>query len=305
MPLQRKPSFSDSDSLKTNLKNSLFEKLFPLRKGLFEKFPSANKGLAFSGPGIKLGSTGTFTFTTNETSDKVDFKDTNGVQVLARYKKDAKLFDVSLRGKCNNVEGLTYLVKYEERKENAPHYVFGVDYFHKKSGFQNTMKVNPLTTKVKVSLLHPGGKCGIPEGLRFAADSMVFLNQLSKPETITFNVGVAYDNPLGLTGVSYNHRGDLTLTHIKKLDDVTLGVEVGQSVKGNEKSPKMPLVAVASYQFDSNTVVRAKINKDLAVNLGIKRDFSKNLNVSLGTTVELQKPMLQAPAFGFKVTMKA
>jgi len=70
---QRKPSFNVSTSMDTLYKGSHFERLFPLRKTLFEKFPSANKGLAISGPGIKLGSEGNFSIVSNEKSEKVEF----------------------------------------------------------------------------------------------------------------------------------------------------------------------------------------------------------------------------------------
>eukprot|EP00397_Hematodinium_sp_SG-2012_P045586 GEMP01051242.1.p1 GENE.GEMP01051242.1~~GEMP01051242.1.p1 ORF type:complete len:326 (-),score=47.50 GEMP01051242.1:649-1578(-) len=309
MSLQRKLSFIDSDSLKTNTKGSLFEKLFPLRKGLFEKFPSANKGLAFSGPGINFGTNGTFTFVSSEKSDKVDYKGNDGLIFTARCKRDAKLFDLVLKGKCDFMDGLSYLVKYEERKEAAPRYVIGGEFTCSKTGFQETFKLDPLTTAAKISLLQVGGKCGIPEGLRFAADTKLFLNQLSKPEHILFNVGLAYKNSLGQTGVSYNQKSELTITCINQFCDgkLSAGVELGYSISGGDKkSPKMPLVVAASYQLDKTTLIRAKINKDFALNFGVRKDYSKNLSVTAGTMVDLSKtPTPQVPAFGFKVTMKA
>eukprot|EP00397_Hematodinium_sp_SG-2012_P043305 GEMP01048116.1.p1 GENE.GEMP01048116.1~~GEMP01048116.1.p1 ORF type:complete len:308 (+),score=61.88 GEMP01048116.1:76-999(+) len=306
MSIQRKPSFSDSDSLKINTKGSHFEKLFPLRKGLFEKFPSANKGLAFSGPGIKVGDGATFTFTSNEKSEKVDFRGKDGINFIARYKRDAKLFDVSLTGKCETMAGLSYLIKYEERKQAAPHYVFGGTYVSRTTGLQHTFKYNPATTKAKASLLHAGGTCGIPKGLRLAGDTELLLNEMCKPDHILFNVGLAYDNQLGQTGVSCNQNGEVTLTHVKQAYDkkLVLGAEVVQSICGAKKGPKMPMVVAASYQVDTTTLLRAKFNKDLMLNLGVKKDFSKNLSVSVGTSVALQDLSTQVPAFGFKVAMK-
>lgn len=302
---QRKLSFCDSDSLKTNHKGSLFEKLFPLRKGLFEKFPSANKGLALSGPGIKVGDSGSFTFSCNEKTDKLDYKGDDGVNVCARYKKDAKLFDVSVTGKCCGT-GFSYLLKYEERGDAAPHYIVGGEYKDKKHDLHTTYKFNPLTTRAKISVLQEGGHFGLPSGLRIAADTKLFLNQVAKPEHILFNIGAAYKNPLGQTGVSYNQNGLLTLTHIKQIDDFQVGFECVQAIHGPSKKtgPKMPLVVAANYQVDKTTLVRAKLNKDLFLNVGVKKDFSKNLCLTAGTSWELRNLSLQVPAFGFKVNMK-
>eukprot|EP00397_Hematodinium_sp_SG-2012_P043943 GEMP01048960.1.p1 GENE.GEMP01048960.1~~GEMP01048960.1.p1 ORF type:complete len:323 (+),score=74.09 GEMP01048960.1:38-1006(+) len=303
--IARKPSFSDSDSLKINLKGSLFEKLFPLRKELFEKYPSANKGLEFSGPGIAFTDGGSFTFTNNKKNDKVHFNPAKGLGFIARYKKDARLFDVALKGHCECVDGLSYLVKYEERKEASPHYVIGAEYTCGDTGLQGTVKLNPHTTKTKIAFLCPVGVCGIAQGVRLAGDAKFFLNQLNNPKHIQFNCGFAYTSPLGEYGASYNHKSEITYTYMKQWNDFTVGIEAGQSSRRDGKDPKIPLVAALSYRVDENTTLRSKLNNNFMLNLGVKKDFSKSLNVTVGTTVDLRKPVLQGPAFGFKVTMKA
>lgn len=310
---QRRPSFTDSDSLKCNVKTSLFEKLLPARKAIFDKIPSSNKGLSFSGPGIKLGDAGTFSFTTTEKLDKVEVKQ-DDTTLCARYKKDSRIFDVTASKQFSCMPGFTYLVKYEQRQKGSPAYVIGADYNDKKKGVHATLKYNALTQAAKLSYLHEGGSMGVPKGFRIAADSKCFLDKLaSNPESILFNLGFSYENPLGHTGIAYNQAGVVTVTHLKEVSpDLSVGLEVAQNIRGFVgkdvgKAPKMPIVVAANYKICKKTLLRAKLNKDLVLNLGVKKDFSPQFNVTAGTSFDLRNPAnaLQPPTVGFKVSMKA
>jgi len=313
---RRRPSFTESDSLKPNVKTSLFEKLLPGRKAIFDKIPSSNKGLAFSGPGIKLGDAGTFSFTTTEKVDKVEVKQ-DDTTLCARYKKDSRiqgLFDVSATKQFSCTPGFTYLLKYEQTHKGLPAFVIGADYSDKKKGVHATTKFNALTKAFKLSYLHEGGSMGVPKGFRFAADSKCYLDKLaSNPETISFNLGFSYENPLGHTGIAYNEAGVVTVTHLKEVcPDLSVGLEVAQNIRGFVgknvgKTPKMPIVLAANYKINKKTLLRAKLNKDLVLNLGVKKDFSPQFNVAAGTSFDLRNPAnaLQPPTIGFKVSMKA
>jgi len=309
-------SFVDLDTMKPNMKGSFIEKLLPLRKGLFEKFPVASKGLAISGPGIKFGDAqgdvgnGHFSFTANEKSEKVEFTGNKkeGYHVAARFKRDANQFDVALRGKCNDTNN--YLIKYEERQQKSPTYVLGWDMTHKSTGAKSVIKVDPLTTRVKHSISLPGGNYGIPKDMRFAADYKLFMNDLSSGKGILYNVGVGYDTPVGQVGIALNQKHEVTLTHIKRVDKVQVGVELAHNVEQlmKGKSPSVPpFVVAASYDVDPSLTVRGKINHNMEVSLGVKKDFNKHVNISLGTAVQarnLQDVLMRPPAFGFKMTLK-
>lgn len=304
----RKPSFGVSTSVDTQFKGSYFEKLLPARKALFEKFPSSNKGLAISGPGLKFGGEGNFSFVSNEKSEKAEYKGKD-LNFVARYKKDAKLFDVTLKQEIatSYKPKFTYLLKYEERKQDAPSYVVGGDVLVCK-GFQGNVKVNPVTTKLKSSWLYTGGCSWLPDGLTLACDKKLFLNKLDPAQT-QWNVGAAYAHKLGTSAVAYNHKGHVTVTHLKAVDKLSVGVEYTQQVLpclGADKSGvSQPLVLAASYQVDKTLAVKGKVNKDLQLNLAVKKDFNSNFTVTAGTALHLQGNVFQAPSFGFKVALKA
>lgn len=301
----RKPSFVVSKSLDTNFKGSLFDKLFPARKTLFEKFPSSNKGLAISGPGIKLGSEGNFSFVSNEKTDKVEYKGKEGVNFSARFKRDAKLFDVSLVSKCSCYPQFNYLVKYEERKAASPSYVVGLDWKH--GPFQKTFKINPVTTKMKCSSLYTADcKVDCKNKVAAAIDAKLFLNNIKAFDQIAYNVGFRYDHHnLGSACAAYNHLGNVTLTYLKKIDKLTAGIEFSHNVSSNPNNgPTMPLVLSSIYQIDKETALKVKMNKDLQLNLAVKKEFNSNLVVTAGTALNLQGNLFQAPSFGFKVALK-
>lgn len=296
----RKPSFVVSNSLDNQWKGSYFEKLFPVRKTLFEKFPSANKGLAISGPGIKLGSDGNFSFVSNEKSEKVEYKK-DGMNFTARYKKDAKLFDVSLLQKCSWCTNFNYLVKYEERKEASPHFVVGGDW--KNGAFQGNAKINPVTLKFKSSYLY-AAPCMFNEKNQFsvAADCKKNLKNLSMND-VFFNVGLAYKHAcLGTFGLAYNDKGHMTVTAAKKMDNITLGIEGVHALKA--KQPAMPLCVAGIYELDKETHIKTKLNKDLVLNVALKKVLSGNVTVVAGTAFPLTGDLFNAPAFGFKVSLK-
>jgi len=306
---QRKPSFNVSTSMDTLYKGSHFERLFPLRKTLFEKFPSANKGLAISGPGIKLGSEGNFSFVSNEKSEKVEYKGQD-LFFVARYKRDAKLFDVTLKQAIETSlkPKFSYLLKYEERKQDAPSYVVGGDVEFCK-GLNLNFKLNPVTTKGKISWLCSKGACkGMPEGLSIACDKKFYLNKIAQPEHALWNFGIAYDHALGTTAVSYNSKGHVTITQAKTKDKLSVGVEYTQQVMpalgADKTAPTQPVVLAAMYQVDKSLAVKGKLNKDLQLNLAVKKEFSNNLTVTAGTSLGLQGKNMQTPAFGFKVALK-
>jgi len=308
----RKPSFGVSTSVDTQFKGSLYEKLLPARKALFEKFPSSNKGLAMSGPGLKFGGDGNFSFVSNEKSEKAEYKGKD-MNFVARYKRDAKLFDVTLKQEIatSMKPKFTYLLKYEERKQDAPSYVIGGDVVICK-GFQGNIKVNPVTTKLKTSWLYNGGCAWIPEGLTLAADKKLFLNTPGFANLCAktqWNVGAAYSHKLGTSAVSYNHKGHVTVTHLKAVDKLSVGVEYTHQVPfalGEDTSaPTQPLVLAAIYQVDKTLALKGKVNKDLQLNLAVKKDFNSNFTVTAGTAIHLQGNVFKAPSFGFKVALKA
>lgn len=299
----RKPSFTVSNAMDTQWKGSLFDKLFPLRKSLFEKFPSANKGLAISGPGIKLGAGGNFSFVSNEKTDKVEYKE-SGMNFVARYKRDAKLFDVALKTNCPQYPAFNYLVKYEERKDGSQ-FILGGDF--KTGGFEKNFKFNPLTLRAKASCLYSAPCMLYPDNkVNLAADSKFNLKQLNAADT-SFNVGAAYTYKcLGTFAASYNHNGQLTLTAAKKMDNgFTFGIESVHACNSDpKKSPKQPLVVASIYEMDKTTAIKTKLNKDLQLNLAVKKEFNSNLTVVCGTAVNLQGNLFAPPTLGFKVTLK-
>lgn len=303
----RRPSFTVSKSMDTNFKGSLFDKLFPARKALFEKFPSANKGLAISGPGIKLGSDGNFSFVSNEKTEKVEYRNKDGTNFVARYKRDAKLFDVAFTQKCSAYKNFNYLLKYEERKAASPSFVVGGDFA--KGKFRKTFKINPCTTKTKVSCLYDA-PCMMDDKnkVAIAFDSKMFLNNLKALDQISYNVGAVYHHhTLGSAALTYNNLNHLSLTYVKKMGDkLTVGTEFVQAIGsgGNRKAPAMPIVLATSYQVEKDLALKAKVNKDLQLNLALKKEFNSNLTVTAGTALHLQGNLLQCPTFGFKVALK-
>jgi len=297
----RRPSFTVSNSLDNQWKGSYFEKLFPVRKTLFEKFPSANKGLAISGPGIKLGGDGNFSFVSNEKSEKVEYKK-DGMNFTARYKRDAKLFDVSLLNKCCWVKNFNYLVKYEERKQASPHFVVGGDW--KNGALQANIKINPVTLKMKSSYFY-SFPCLINDKnqISIAADKKVNLNKLTSMNDHFFNVGFAYKHAcLGTYGIAYNDKGHVTVTAAKKINNVTFGVEGVHALK--DKKPAMPICVASIYELDKDTHIKTKLNKDLVLNVAVKKVMSSNVTVVAGTAFPLAGDLFNAPSFGFKVSLK-
>lgn len=290
---QKKPvvaAYTENDSVKECWKNSMFKKLFSDRSKLFDKYPNVTKGLALADPKIKFGN-GAYTFKTSDVCDSVSFKD-GSTEFQARYKKDTKKFDVSLKDEIS--KGYTGLVKYENRGDNLPHYVVGLDF--NQSGVLGNLKFNPVTGLFKCSALYDANS--VLEGAKIATDLKTSLDFKSP----SFNVGATYKSPAGTTGLAYNDKGFITVNHFVEVDKkLSAGIEFVQPTQNN--TPKNPLALAAAYKINKEHEIRARVNKSGELSVAVKKDFARNFSIQLATVMDMQKPesMFKAPVFGFKL----
>jgi hypothetical protein len=160
-------SFSaNTESVNEVYNNSLFKNLFKQRNTLLleKTFPKVEKGLALPELSQKIGAA-TYSFKLNDVADKVTVK-SGAKEVTAKYKKDTKKFDLSMKQKV--ADGVSVLVKYEERGAEQK-YVFGGAYTAKGlmglSSIDVDAKFNPFTGFIKASTM-----MDIAAGVQAAAD---------------------------------------------------------------------------------------------------------------------------------------
>lgn len=284
-------TYTENNSLKETWKNSNFKNLFPERKSLLESYPAVNKGLVLPEPSIKFGS-GAYSFKTTDVVDKATFK-AGTTEFIARYKKDSKKFDISIKEKYSS--GTSCLYKYENRGDNQPHYVMGVDF--NKFGVLGNAKFNPFTGIFKCSGIYDGDK--FLQGCKIGGDLKANLPLEKTPQ---FNLGAVYRSAAGTTGAAFNDKGELTVNHFIRVDKyLTAGVELVQNVAGG-KQPGFALAA--GYKLDPTLELRGRVNQKGELNAAFKKTLSKEINVEMGTVLDVMKlpeGAFQAPSFGFKV----
>lgn len=291
-------AFTENDSVKETWKNSLFKNFFADRKKVLDgkAFPAVHKGLAFSDPTIKFGK-GAYTFKTSDVVDKATFSEGKR-EFQARYKKDTKKFDLSVKEQV--ADGIVGLVKYENRGDaTAPHYVVGVDFTHK-SGLVANAKFNPFTGMFKASGVYDAGSfvpgCSLGGDLKTPVSSM---------NDAVFNFGALYKSQFGTTGLAYNYRGLITLNHVLQVDkNLSTGIEFVQPTKGDAVAN--PLTLGCAYKIDADHSVLARVNKNGELNVGFKKQFSKECDLQVATVVDASKPdaLFKPPSFGFKFNYK-
>lgn len=289
--------FAENGSTKELFKSSLFKNLWKDRKNVLDGFPGVNKGLAFPEPCLTLGGSN-YTFKTTDVVDKVTCK-AGDKDFCARYKKDAKKFDITL--KQNVGKGLTALVKYEERGESTPGYVGGLDFQCMGKALTGNVKFNLQTGTLKYSTLFDAGQ--YLKGLSLAFESKSALADVAAFKT--FNAGGLFKHSLGNTAFGLNHQGFLTLCHSYQVDkNLSAAVEVVQPLK--DAQPKNGFTAGVTYQLDSEHQVKARVNKNGQLNVCVKKDVSPQLNFLVATVVDLTAPekAMALPALGFKVVAK-
>jgi len=285
------PTFTENDSVKETWKNSVFKNLFSDRKKLFDSYPNVNKGLVFSDPTIKFGS-GSYSFKTSDVVDKATYKHKDH-EFQARYKKDAKKFDVSFRQKMSN--NYTALFKYENRGGNEANYVIGCDF--DQCGVLGNAKFNPFTGIFKTSAQYDLNK--IVDGVKVAGDLKIKTKFLD--EKPAFNVGMVYDSGFGVSGLAFNHKGQLTANHYVKVDkNLSAAVEFVEPTNGGDRQ----LAIAAGYKIDNEHEVRGRFNKKGELSMALKKDFSPQCSVQLGTVLDTTNPILKAPLIGFKLNAK-
>jgi hypothetical protein len=291
-------AFTENDSVKETWKDSLFKGFFSDRKKVLDSkaFPAVAKGLAFSDPSIKFGK-GAYTFKTNAVADKATF--TEGKREFqAQFKKDTKKFDLRLKDQV--AEGVVGLVKYENRGDaTAPHYVVGVD-VATKLGLTANAKFNPFTGMFKASGIYDAGKF-VP-GCSVAAD---LKTPVSDVNSAVYNFGALYKSPFGTTGLAYNYKGLVTLNHVMQVDkNLSAGLEFVQPTK--DVTPANPLTLGCAYKIDAEHSVVARVNKNAELNLGLKKQLSKDCDLQVATVVDASKPdaLFKPPSFGFKFNYK-
>lgn len=293
--MKKAEQFAENDSTKELFKSSLFKGLWKNRKSVLDGFPGVHKGLAFPEPCLTLGGSN-YTFKTSEVVDKVACKH-GDKDFTARYKKDSKKFDVTLRQSIGR--GMTGLVKYEERGESAPGYVFGLDWKCGAFMVGNT-KFNLQTGTVKYSTLFDASD--YLKGLTLALEGKGPLADLPALKVPSYNLGGAYKHALGNTVFALNHRGFLTLSHHYQVDkSLSCAVELVQPLK--DAQPKNAFTAGVTYQVDAEHQLKARVNKNGQLNIAVKKDVSPSLNFLVATVVDLAAPekIMSCPALGFKV----
>lgn len=297
--MKKAEQFTENDTTKELYKSSLFKGLWKNRKAVLDGFPGVHKGLAFPEPCLTLGGSN-YTFKTSEVVDKVACKH-GDKDFVARYKKDSKKFDVSLRQ--NLGRGLTGLLKYEERGEAQPGYVVGLDWKCGAFMVGNT-KFNAQTGTVKYSTLFDA--TDYLKGLTLAFEGKGPLADLPALKIPSYNLGGAYDHSLGTSVFALNNKGHLTLSHHYQVDkSLSVAAEVVQPLKDGP-GPKNGFTAGVTYQLDSDHQLKARVNKNGQLNVAIKKDVSPQLNFIAAAVVDLAAPekMMCCPALGFKVVAK-
>jgi hypothetical protein len=289
---------ANTESVNEVYNSSLFKNLFKQRNTLLleKTFPKVEKGLALPELSQKIGAA-TYSFKLNDVADKVTVK-TGDKEVTAKCKKDTKKFDIAVKQKV--ATGVSMLVKYEERGSEQK-YVFGGAYTAKGlmglSSVDIDAKFNPFTGFFKASTM-----MDIAAGVQAAADFKVNKNDLSKP---LFNAGILYKSPFGSTNVSYSHKAKMcTVSHFTD----SLGVKglsvAAEYVQGLEKAPKSPVVVGCGYKIDAEHTVKARVNKDLGIQVLLEKELAKGCSFMFATAFDLKNPASLNPSFGVKVVAK-
>lgn len=289
---------ANTESVNEVYNNSLFKNLFKQRNTLLldKTFPKTEKGLALPELSQRIGAA-TYSFKLNDVADKVTVK-TGDKEVVAKYKKDTKKFDISVKQKM--ATGVSMLVKYEERGGDQK-YVFGGAYTAKGlmglSSVDLDAKFNPFTGFLKASTM-----MDIAAGVQAAADLKVNKNDLSKP---LFNAGILYKSPFGATNVSYSHKAKfLTVSHFMDSLPVKGLTVAAEYVQGLEKAPKCPVAVGAGYKIDAEHTVKARVNKDLGIQVLLEKELAKGCSFLFATAFDLKNPASLNPSFGVKVVAK-
>lgn len=288
---------ANTESVNEVYNNSLFKNLFKQRNTLLldKTFPKTEKGLALPELSQRIGAA-TYSFKLNDVADKVTVK-TGDKEVVAKYKKDTKKFDISVKQKM--ATGVSMLVKYEERGGEQK-YVFGVAYTAKGlmglSSVDLDAKFNPFTGNLKASTM-----MDIAAGVQAAADLKVNKNDM-KP---LFNAGILYKSPFGSTNVSYSHKAKM-ITVSQFMDSLPIkgmccAVEY---VQGLEKAPKCPVAVGAGYKIDAEHTIKARVNKDMGVQVLLEKELAKGCSFLFATAFDLKNPASMNPSFGVKVVAK-
>jgi len=298
----QKPSkptaYTENNSTKECWKNSLYKNFFSDRKKLFDgkNYPVVGKGLQLSDPTIKFGS-GAYTFKTSDVVDKANWK-AGKREFQARYKKDAKKFDISVKEELT--DGIVGLVKYENRGDaNKPHYVVGLDFSNK--GLKANAKFNPFTGFFKASGIYDAGQ--ILPGATIGGDLKTVLPASGAPQ---FNVGLLYKSQFGTTGAAFNHDGLITVNHVLQVDkNLSTGIEFVQPTKDAVPAAN-PLSLGASYKVDKDHEVKARLNKKGELSMALNKKFSPECDLTIGACVDASKPdgLFKPPSFGFKLNAK-
>jgi hypothetical protein len=116
---------------------------------------------------------------------------------------------------------------------------------------------------------------------------------------------VLYKSPFGATNVSYSHKVKMvTVSHfLDKLPvkDLTVAAEY---VQGLEKSPKCPVAVGCAYKVDAEHTVKARVNKDMGIQLLLEKELAKGCSFLFATAFDLKNPNTLNPSFGVKVVAK-